>query len=170
LIGKSEWEAHNGEWTNNNFPVLVDPDPYNTWSSWGVSSLRELFFLDSNGNYYTQYNISPIEQVANIKNTIYDMLQDLNVQSYPEKISLFHAYPNPFNPSTNIAFSILEGSHYKLSIYDINGRYLETLLQSFLPNGSYTLTWNAGEYTSGIYFIKLDTEFNTLNQKLILIK
>ena len=149
--------------------MLIDPSPYNAWSNWGAQT-DDLFFIDSNGNYETHYNIVASEVVAGIKNTIYDMLQELNIQSHPEKMSLFQVYPNPFNPSTNIAFSILEGSHYKLSIYDINGRYIETLLQSFLPNGSYTLTWNAGEYTSGIYFIKLDTEFNTLNQKLILIK
>ena len=94
----------------------------------------------------------------------------LNIQSLPGHISLLSAYPNPFNPSTNIVFSIFHSSHYKLAVYDINGRYLKTLLQSFLPSGSYTLTWNAAEYVSGIYFIKLDTEFNTLNTKLILIK
>ena len=70
----------------------------------------------------------------------------------------------------NISFFIFHGSQCKLSVYDINGSYLETLLQSYLQSGSYTLAWNAADYAGGIYFIKLDTDFNTHSQKLTLIK
>ena len=57
-IGKSEYSSANGEWTNgNSIPVLVDSSPYNTWANWD-SKQRDLFFLDSNGDYVTDYNIS----------------------------------------------------------------------------------------------------------------
>lgn len=169
-IGKELWNSGNSQWTNyNNIPVLVDPSPYNIWSSWGAEK-RDLFFLDTNGNYYTHYNITPPTQVDGIKNTIYEMLLDLNIQSHPENISLLNAYPNPFNPSTNISFTISVGSHSIISIYDMRGRFLETLSKSYFIPGSYSLTWNASEYASGLYIIKLDNKFTTLSHKLILTK
>ena len=53
MIGKSEWEAHNGDWTNNNFPVLVDPDPYDTWSGQKAvpHTIEAMKHLDDNSVY-----------------------------------------------------------------------------------------------------------------------
>ena len=57
-IGMSEFSSNNGNWTNgNSIPVLVDPSPYNVWSNWGADQ-RDLFFLDLNGNYVTDFNIT----------------------------------------------------------------------------------------------------------------
>ena len=169
-IGKSEWDSGSVNWTNdNNIPVLVDTSPYDIWSNWGAAN-RDLFFLDTNGNYFTQYNITPSEKVNDIKNTIYEMLLELNIQSYPENISLLNAYPNPFNPSTNIIFSISHGSNSLISVYDMEGRYLETLSKSYFVPGSYTLTWNASEYPSGIYFIRLALDSYLISHKLVLAK
>jgi len=209
-IGKSEYSNDNGDWiTGNSIPVLVDPSQYNTWSSWGASQ-RDLFFLDENGDYVTDFNISSWDynavysQINLIINECTDITcgnggscstptinsytcsecddgyvggvnslcveYPLSIQSNPEHISLFSAYPNPFNPSTNIIFFISQGSYSLISVYDMSGRYLETLYQSYFTPGRYTLTWNADQYSSGIYFIKLDTDFNTLSHKLVLAK
>ena len=57
-IGMSAFSSHNGSWTNgNSIPVLVDPSPYNVWTNWGADQ-RDLFFLDLNGNYVTDFNIT----------------------------------------------------------------------------------------------------------------
>ena len=57
-IGRSAFSNNNGNWTNgNSIPVLVDPSPYNVWSTWGADQW-DLFFLDLNGNYETKFNIS----------------------------------------------------------------------------------------------------------------
>ena len=54
----SAFSSNNGNWTNgNSIPVLVDPSPYNVWSNWGADQ-RDLFFLDLNGNYVTDFNIT----------------------------------------------------------------------------------------------------------------
>ena len=71
-IGKSEYSSASGDWTDeNSIPVLIDPLPYNTWSSWGAEQ-RDLFFLDSNGNYVTDFNISSWDY-DRIYNTILDL-------------------------------------------------------------------------------------------------
>jgi len=87
----------------------------------------------------------------------------------PEKISI-QTYPNPFNPSTNIILSIPIGSHFDLSVYDVRGRLIETLSHSYFTPGNYTLTWNAAEYISGIYFIRLESNDYSISQKLALVK
>jgi len=70
------WNSGNDDWiSGNNISVVVDTAPYNIWSNWGAEK-RDLYFLDINGNYYTQYNITPSEKVNDIKNTIYQMLSD----------------------------------------------------------------------------------------------
>ena len=94
----------------------------------------------------------------------------LNITSHTGKISLLSAYPNPFNPVTNVIFSLAQGSNSIISVYDIGGRYLETLSKSYYSPGTYTLTWSATKYPSGIYLVRLDNDFTTLIQKLILTK
>jgi len=71
-IGMSSHSGSNGNWTSgNSIPVLVDPSPYNAWSNWGAAQ-RDLFFLDSNGNYVTDFNISTWDY-DRIYNTIVDL-------------------------------------------------------------------------------------------------
>ena len=54
----SSFSNKNGNWTSgNSIPVLVDPSPYNVWTNWGADQW-DLFFLDSNGNYVKDFNIS----------------------------------------------------------------------------------------------------------------
>ena len=65
----SAFSSNNGSWTNgNSIPVLVDPSPYNVWSNWGADQ-RDLFFLDLNGNYVTDFNITSWDY-GKIYNTI----------------------------------------------------------------------------------------------------
>ena len=57
-IGKSQYNNSNSNWTNgNSIPVMVDLSPYTAWSSWGAGQ-RDLFFLDADGNYHTDFNIT----------------------------------------------------------------------------------------------------------------
>ena len=74
-IGMSAFSSSNGDWTNgNSIPVLVDPSPYDVWSSWS-SGQRDLFFLDSDGNYVTDFNISTWDY-----DTIYNTILALSSQ------------------------------------------------------------------------------------------
>jgi len=93
----------------------------------------------------------------------------------PESISFGNAYPNPFNPSTNIDFVLPHNSEVLVEIYDINGKKIETLLDAVFDAGYHTAVWTADRYSSGIYFIKMDVssdkgiDYNGV-QKLMLIK
>jgi hypothetical protein len=73
----------------------------------------------------------------------------------PSAYSLSQNYPNPFNPSTTILFGIPEASGVTLTLYDITGRQVSTLVQSQLAPGYYRCVWNAAGSASGMYLYRL---------------
>ena len=93
--------------------------------------------------------------------------EDLNL---PETYSLSHPYPNPFNPITNINFSIPYESHVKIIIYDIQGRLVEEILNDVMNPGIHNIKWSANNYASGIYFIKMFSDNFSSIQKVTLLK
>jgi photosystem II stability/assembly factor-like uncharacterized protein len=88
----------------------------------------------------------------------------------PDKFSLSQNYPNPFNPLTNIEFSVPEKSFVKLTIFDITGRTVEVLVNEQLSAGTYKADWNAANYSSGVYFYKIEGNAFTETKKMILTK
>jgi hypothetical protein len=91
-------------------------------------------------------------------------------QSVPESYSLSQNYPNPFNPSTVIKFQVAGSRFVKLSIYDVLGREVSTLVNEQLKPGTYEVDWNASNYPSGVYFYKLAAGDYVETKKMILIK
>ena len=88
----------------------------------------------------------------------------------PEEVSLSDSYPNPFNPSTMISFSIPTEMNVDLKIYDIQGRIVGELMSGIQSQGLYEIAWDADLNASGIYFVRLvaGSEFHT--QKIMLVK
>jgi hypothetical protein len=88
----------------------------------------------------------------------------------PETFSLEQNYPNPFNPATNIEFSIPGSGHVNLTIYDVMGREVETLVNYELKAGTYKADWSASKYPSGVYFYKLSSGDFIQTKRMILLK
>lgn len=93
----------------------------------------------------------------------------------PVTISLSQNYPNPFNPNTKIAFSLDNGSDCKLEVYDILGRKVITLLDSYFAPGNYEIEWHGDDYNgnkvaSGIYFYRLAAGDRSETRKMIMMK
>ena len=91
----------------------------------------------------------------------------------PAVFALLPAYPNPFNPVTTIQFfiPIVETRHaVSVQIYDITGKLVGTLMDEELKPGHHTIQWNASGFSSGIYFVRLQSEDFSKSQKLILLK
>ena len=89
---------------------------------------------------------------------------------YPNKLSLNAAYPNPFNPVTHLDYGVPESININISVYDINGRTVEVLVDQIQDAGYYSVIWNGNGYPSGMYFIALSTNNQTKTQKVLLIK
>ena len=88
----------------------------------------------------------------------------------PEAYGISNAYPNPFNPVTRFSYSILEDGLVKISIYDINGRMVDALVNDWKSPGTYPAVWDAQDLSSGVYIIKMWANEFMATQKIILIK
>lgn len=90
--------------------------------------------------------------------------------SEPKSFTLHPAFPNPFNPSTTISYQLSADSYVELSIYDVNGRMVETLFSGVKAAGDHLIQWQAGHLPSGVYFIQLRSGNFKQIQKALLIK
>lgn len=88
----------------------------------------------------------------------------------PSGFELKQNYPNPFNPVTTIEFSLPVSTFTELKIFDINGREVAELLSEHLSQGNYSVPFNAGKLSSGIYLCRLNAEGKTLVKKMNLLK
>lgn len=89
---------------------------------------------------------------------------------YPDKFEVHQNYPNPFNPATTISFVISHQLFVRLKVYDVLGREVATLLNEVKQPGEYSVTWDAGNIPSGVYFYRLQAGKFLATKKLLLIK
>jgi len=93
----------------------------------------------------------------------------------PEKYQLFQNHPNPFNPNTEIRFTIPNAGLVSIKIYDMQGKLVRNLVSERKAAGSYTVSWdsrdeNGIKITSGVYFYRIDAGEFTMSKKMILMK
>jgi surface protein len=91
-------------------------------------------------------------------------------QSTPLDISLEENYPNPFNPSTQIRFSLSESSLTTLEVYSIDGTKVASLVNQVLNAGWHTATFNAANLPTGLYLYRLNTGKQQITKKMLLVK
>ena len=90
--------------------------------------------------------------------------------SQPSSFALLQNYPNPFNPSTTFRYSIPTESKVVIKVYDILGNEIETLVSEEIQTGTYELTWDAGNLSSGVYFYQIKAGVFVETKKMIVIK
>jgi hypothetical protein len=88
----------------------------------------------------------------------------------PENPSLFQNYPNPFNPSTAVRYTLPVASSVKLSVYDLLGREVATLVNARQTAGSYTIRFSAPEMPSGVYLYRLIAGSHAETRSMILLR
>ena len=88
----------------------------------------------------------------------------------PVPFALEQNWPNPFNPSTTIRFSIPHAERVTIRIYDVSGRLVETLLDKQMTMGVHDVVWDASQQASGVYFSRLDAPGFSQTRKLVLLK
>ena len=88
----------------------------------------------------------------------------------PTEFSLSAAYPNPFNPVTNLKFGLPVDSKVSIQIYNLQGKVVSTLLNDNMQAGYHSVVWNADEFGSGIYFVQMIAGDYIHTQKIMLVK
>ena len=87
-----------------------------------------------------------------------------------ESFSLVQNYPNPFNPTTTINFTLPYSSNITLTIYNVLGEKITTLVDREFSAGVHSVEWNAIEFSSGIYFYRIEAGSFTKTNRMMLIK
>jgi hypothetical protein len=94
----------------------------------------------------------------------------VNIPIEPSVYSLNKPYPNPFNPSTTLEFSIPFSDNVNIRVLDIVGREVDIIMNQYLTDGNHTIEWNGQEHPSGIYFISFESGGFVQTRKVVLIK
>ncbi|MDZ7808765.1 MAG: T9SS type A sorting domain-containing protein [Gracilimonas sp.] len=91
-------------------------------------------------------------------------------QALPENYTLSQNYPNPFNPSTTISFSLPKAEMVRLDVFNLLGKRVSKLLDKSMPAGNHNVKFNASNLPSGIYIYRIEAGSFTKYKKLTLIK
>ena len=95
---------------------------------------------------------------------------NIDENGLPTKYRLSQNYPNPFNPETTIDFQTDADSHVNISIFDINGNFVQELVNEWTESGSHRVKFSGHSMPSGIYFYKMATKGFTDIRKMTLIQ
>jgi hypothetical protein len=96
--------------------------------------------------------------------------EDHSENNVPFRYLLQQNYPNPFNPATTISYSLPKRAVINLNIYDVTGRRIATLADGLHSPGTYQVTFDGSNLSSGIYFVQLQGSMYAATIKMILLK
>jgi hypothetical protein len=97
-------------------------------------------------------------------------IKNIKGQKIPRETRLEQNFPNPFNPTTSIWYTVAKPGQASLKIYDLSGKEITTLADSYHPAGIYRVKFNAYNLSSGAYVCRLQTVDAILSRKMILTK
>jgi hypothetical protein len=110
-----------------------------------------------------------------LKNPAASAVDDVTGSELPTKFDLRQNYPNPFNPTTRIEFDVPTKSHVKLTVYNVLGQAVNTLVNEEMAPGNKVVTWDGDSQTgvkvsSGMYFYKIEADGFVSTKKMLLVK
>jgi hypothetical protein len=163
LVGAREWA---GAFTD--IPAMGSDGSFATIGYCDKQSTPEFRVFRSSTGVQNKLNVQMSEWSSN---AIYQLgvvtvLGDIN----PDHYAISGAYPNPFNPSTNIMVDISGSGHATVSVYNANGQHVSNLWSGVLSEGSHSFVWDASYQPSGVYFARLNINDVVSTSKLMLIK
>jgi len=131
------------------------------------TTTKMVIVINEGGNLFTSTGDFRIVDV--LAGTSFGAI-DAQILIIPESFELSTAYPNPFNPTTTLSFAIPIESDVYLSIYNLQGREVSTLIDANMDAGYHSIVWDANSYASGVYFVKMVAGEFVNTQKLMLVK
>ena len=166
LVGARQW---NGIYTD--IPTM-GYDDISTSGYCEVGDIPQFVWIDSDGRNHLLTGDIPSWS----NNEIYNISLELDSDSlFPSEYNLIQNYPNPFNPNTVISFSIPVENHIMISVYDISGKLVNTLIDYNMGPGYHSVSWdgkdsNGLSVSSGLYVYTLSTKNISLSGKMMLMK
>jgi hypothetical protein len=179
LNWKTETEVNNyGFDVERNTPL----NPLSRGEAEGRGVWEKIGFVNGNGNSNSPKSYSftdtdvlsgkysyRLKQIDNDGQFEYSKTIEVDLGA-PTKFELSQNYPNPFNPTTTIRFSLPEASDVNLTLFNVLGQEIKTLVKEFKESGVHTINFDASDLNSGIYIYRLEAGSQTLTRKMTLIK
>jgi hypothetical protein len=187
ILGGRTNDATSIEIFNNNNTVTTDANGYvgaiqmtlSHGNDFSINLTDDAFIAESHteGNTTTLMVVSPesnelfsatgsfeiVETIAANSNDYIDVVN-------PEAISLGAAYPNPFNPTTSFELQVGNSGYVTMNVYNLMGQVVGTLVDNAMDAGNYNITWDATNFSSGMYVVKAETSNGIASQKVMLVK
>jgi len=166
VVGSREWSGY-----MTDIPVMgYDGEDY----SLGYVDVQECpefkLYKSSTGQLIDLYSEGQMQCFANNSTPVLSRLLDTQ-NEIANSVKLKGAYPNPFNPVTNIKFDVMSlSANVELNILDVQGRLVDRLVNSEYSNGAHDVTFSAELLSSGIYFVQLISDENISYTKIVLLK
>jgi predicted MPP superfamily phosphohydrolase len=132
-------------------------------------TLIQIIMYDSIAVYYVGVDIQPSSSQS-VTITLDTEASLISEQGLPVAFALHQNYPNPFNPTTTFKYELPKESKVVLSVFDINGRLIETLVNEKQQPGYYSVQWDACQYSSGVYIYRIQADGFSAVKKCILMK
>ncbi|MFZ1082837.1 MAG: FlgD immunoglobulin-like domain containing protein [Candidatus Kryptoniota bacterium] len=176
IQNSSNLEAKNVSVTFNHLPTWLDFK--------STTALLKNVSANSTGDAEFTFSVdkkAPVEKDTTLTATIstsdgQTWTKDITVEvAAPKDYQLHNNFPNPFNPSTKIAFDLPIACHVKLVVYDIVGRQVAQVADADYPAGYTELTWNGINkngvmVSSGVYFYRISTDKWSNVKKMLMLK
>jgi len=165
------WETAS-ETDNDHFEVIRDDAQVGHVAASGNSTGGSYQWIDRNLDNGTTYDYTVFSvDVGGIHEEIFSISATPSADgAMITEYALHQNYPNPFNPTTNIRYSIPEDGHIDLSVFEVSGRQVRTLVSCRCAAGTHNVHFNAAGLSSGIYIYRLTTPTTVESRKMVLMK
>jgi parallel beta-helix repeat protein len=157
-----------------NFPHFVRP----VWSASGGEISQDGFYQADSvlGTFYV-IALDTATELSDTAVVIVEKMTGIEEEIVPERFALYQNFPNPFNPSTTLEYSLPHDSRVKLEIFNILGQRVKVLVDKIEKVGLKRVVWNANNFASGVYFVRIyavpvDSKFKSYStvKKMIMLK
>lgn len=150
--------------------VTINRDEY----PWGINETWQITDISLDSVFNKLLNDQRLDYIEYNRLIQYDSIFTITkvdiVEPVVEDYYLSNAYPNPFNPTTNIGFRISDRRFVSLKVYDILGREIAELINEEKPEGNYAVEFNGNKLSSGVYFYRLQAGDFIQTKKMILLR
>jgi len=153
---------------DNNFDITLTNTAFIASSNTIGTTTKVVVINNTTNELFT--SSSDYEIVDVVAGTAKGEAVHVDIIELPKLIKLNNAYPNPFNPITTLSFELPFEQKVSIAIYDVTGREVASLVDGTIEAGYHFINWDAGNYSSSLYFVRMKAENFVDTQKLLLIK
>ena len=138
--------------------------------NWDVSNIEYDLHLVMENETIDMKEVNSIEVSSlEVMTVVLGDLDDFN-NPLPQEFALGNAYPNPFNPVTQLKLDLAEDGLVNAKVYNVRGQVMAELVNGYMGAGYHMLSWDASSVASGMYMIRVESNGNVATQKVMLLK